>query len=219
MILGEDGEKMSKSRGNVVNPDDIVRELFTELVPESMRAEPMLRPTVGDLLHSIRKYFGSDSTDYGYGMKKDFAAFFKEFFDYKNDFRDIGSRDTGSRQDKELESCKVLVKMEPAYAAFVFNRKSGEGGKPESVLNKTIRWRLALNHMHAAATLRSILFDKMNSVFRDLCQVQDIKDFHVYDMSRVLSKVYEWGKTLQDRPELALDRRWQVFPEERHSPR
>lgn len=26
MILGENGEKMSKSRGNVVNPDDIVRE-------------------------------------------------------------------------------------------------------------------------------------------------------------------------------------------------
>ncbi len=26
MILGEDGEKMSKSRGNVINPDDIVRE-------------------------------------------------------------------------------------------------------------------------------------------------------------------------------------------------
>ena len=26
MILGEDGEKMSKSRGNVVNPDDIVKE-------------------------------------------------------------------------------------------------------------------------------------------------------------------------------------------------
>jgi leucyl-tRNA synthetase len=26
MILGSDGEKMSKSRGNVVNPDDIVHE-------------------------------------------------------------------------------------------------------------------------------------------------------------------------------------------------
>ena len=26
MILGSDGEKMSKSRGNVVNPDDVVRE-------------------------------------------------------------------------------------------------------------------------------------------------------------------------------------------------
>ena len=27
MILGENGEKMSKSRGNVVNPDDIVRRV------------------------------------------------------------------------------------------------------------------------------------------------------------------------------------------------
>jgi leucyl-tRNA synthetase len=27
MILGENGEKMSKSRGNVVNPDDVVRDL------------------------------------------------------------------------------------------------------------------------------------------------------------------------------------------------
>ena len=26
MILGENGEKMSKSRGNVVNPDDIIHE-------------------------------------------------------------------------------------------------------------------------------------------------------------------------------------------------
>ena len=26
MILGENGEKMSKSRGNVVNPDEIVRD-------------------------------------------------------------------------------------------------------------------------------------------------------------------------------------------------
>src|SRR5690606_17554572 len=26
MILGENGEKMSKSRGNVVNPDDVIKE-------------------------------------------------------------------------------------------------------------------------------------------------------------------------------------------------
>ena len=26
MILGEDGQKMSKSRGNVINPDDVVKE-------------------------------------------------------------------------------------------------------------------------------------------------------------------------------------------------
>ena len=29
MILGSDGEKMSKSRGNVVNPDDIVEQVLT----------------------------------------------------------------------------------------------------------------------------------------------------------------------------------------------
>ncbi|WP_221088417.1 leucine--tRNA ligase [Deinococcus aquaedulcis] len=32
MILGEDGEKMSKSRGNVVDPDDLVREYGTDTV-------------------------------------------------------------------------------------------------------------------------------------------------------------------------------------------
>ncbi|MFT3951554.1 MAG: class I tRNA ligase family protein [Oscillospiraceae bacterium] len=26
MILGEDGQKMSKSRGNVINPDEIIAE-------------------------------------------------------------------------------------------------------------------------------------------------------------------------------------------------
>ncbi len=30
LILGEDGEKMSKSRGNVVNPDDIIKEFGTD---------------------------------------------------------------------------------------------------------------------------------------------------------------------------------------------
>jgi leucyl-tRNA synthetase len=30
MILGEDGQKMSKSRGNVVNPDDIIKEYGTD---------------------------------------------------------------------------------------------------------------------------------------------------------------------------------------------
>ena len=30
MILGENGEKMSKSRGNVVNPDDVIREYGTD---------------------------------------------------------------------------------------------------------------------------------------------------------------------------------------------
>ena len=31
LILGEDGQKMSKSRGNVVNPDDILKEYGAEI--------------------------------------------------------------------------------------------------------------------------------------------------------------------------------------------
>ena len=37
MILGENGEKMSKSRGNVVNPDDIVQELSLIHISEPTR--------------------------------------------------------------------------------------------------------------------------------------------------------------------------------------
>ena len=37
MILGENGEKMSKSRGNVVNPDDIVREYGADTRCSSVR--------------------------------------------------------------------------------------------------------------------------------------------------------------------------------------
>jgi leucyl-tRNA synthetase len=37
MILGEDNQKMSKSRGNVINPDDIIREFGAD----SMRVYEM----------------------------------------------------------------------------------------------------------------------------------------------------------------------------------
>ena len=32
MILGTDGEKMSKSRGNVVNPDDVIEEYGADVL-------------------------------------------------------------------------------------------------------------------------------------------------------------------------------------------
>ena len=36
MILGEDNQKMSKSRGNVVNPDDIVRDFGADSMGTSV---------------------------------------------------------------------------------------------------------------------------------------------------------------------------------------
>ena len=50
MILGENGEKMSKSRGNVVNPDDIVKEYGAD----TMRLYEMF---IGDFEKSAPWYF------------------------------------------------------------------------------------------------------------------------------------------------------------------
>jgi len=44
MILGEDGQKMSKSRGNVINPDEVVREFGAD----SMRLYEMLMGPLAD---------------------------------------------------------------------------------------------------------------------------------------------------------------------------
>ena len=58
MILGANGEKMSKSRGNVVNPDDIIAEIgadafrmyemfmgaFDQAIPWSYRGRAGLPP-------------------------------------------------------------------------------------------------------------------------------------------------------------------------------
>ncbi|MFR6093809.1 MAG: class I tRNA ligase family protein, partial [Faecalibacterium prausnitzii] len=52
MILGENGEKMSKSRGNVVNPDDIVNEygadtmrLYEMFIGDFEKAAPWPAPS------------------------------------------------------------------------------------------------------------------------------------------------------------------------------
>ena len=64
MILGENGEKMSKSRGNVVNPDDVVNEFgadtmrlyemfigdFEKAAPWNPCRHPRLPPLCGTLL-------------------------------------------------------------------------------------------------------------------------------------------------------------------------
>ena len=64
MILGENGEKMSKSRGNVVNPDDVVNEFgadtmrlyemfigdFEKAAPWNPAGNPRLPPLCGTLL-------------------------------------------------------------------------------------------------------------------------------------------------------------------------
>ncbi len=65
MILGENGEKMSKSRGNVVNPDDIVREygadtlrLYEMFIGDFEKAAPWSTHGIHGCRRFLERYWG-----------------------------------------------------------------------------------------------------------------------------------------------------------------
>lgn len=64
MILGENGEKMSKSRGNVVNPDDVVREfgadtlrLYEMFIGDFEKAAPWSTTSVKGCRRFVERYW------------------------------------------------------------------------------------------------------------------------------------------------------------------
>lgn len=68
MILGENGEKMSKSRGNVVNPDDIVKEygadtmrLFEMFIGDFEKAAPWSNAGIKGCRRFIERYWNLQS--------------------------------------------------------------------------------------------------------------------------------------------------------------
>lgn len=59
MILGEDGEKMSKSRGNVINPDDIIEEFGADsmrLYEMFMGPLEMVKPWATNGIHGVKRF-------------------------------------------------------------------------------------------------------------------------------------------------------------------
>lgn len=102
MILGENGEKMSKSRGNVVNPDDIVNEYGAD----TMRIYEMF---IGD--------FEKSAPWNTAGIK---GA--RRFLDRYNAFCDIVSTDSvGIRKDLESEFHKTIKKVTHDIENLKFN--------------------------------------------------------------------------------------------------
>ncbi|MBO7217852.1 MAG: leucine--tRNA ligase, partial [Clostridia bacterium] len=83
MILGENGEKMSKSRGNVVNPDDIVRDygadtmrLYEMFIGDFEKAAPWKSDSIKGCKRFLERVWGlSDivSSDSGYSPKLEVA--------------------------------------------------------------------------------------------------------------------------------------------------
>jgi leucyl-tRNA synthetase len=64
MILGENGEKMSKSRGNVVNPDDIVNEygadtmrLYEMFIGDFEKAAPWSQASIRGCRRFVERYW------------------------------------------------------------------------------------------------------------------------------------------------------------------
>ena len=65
MILGENGEKMSKSRGNVVNPDDIIRDfgadtmrLYEMFIGDFEQAAPWNTQSIKGCKRFLERFFG-----------------------------------------------------------------------------------------------------------------------------------------------------------------
>ena len=69
MILGENGEKMSKSRGNVVNPDDIVNEygadtlrMYEMFIGDFEKAAPWSPSSIKGCRRFIERYYNLQNT-------------------------------------------------------------------------------------------------------------------------------------------------------------
>ncbi len=98
MILGENGEKMSKSRGNVVNPDDIVNEygadtmrLYEMFIGDFEKAAPWSPSSIRGCRRFLERYFSLQdilTDDENYSPKLE-SAFHKTIKKVSNDIENI----------------------------------------------------------------------------------------------------------------------------------
>ncbi len=83
MILGANGEKMSKSRGNVVNPDDVVNEygadtmrLYEMFIGDFEKAAPWKTESVRGCRRFLERYWNLQDCVKGDGMSKKLESAF-----------------------------------------------------------------------------------------------------------------------------------------------
>lgn len=93
MILGENGEKMSKSRGNVVNPDDIVNEygadtmrLYEMFIGDFEKAAPWSPSSIKGCRRFLERYFSlqdilTDGDEYSKELESAFHKTIKKVSD------------------------------------------------------------------------------------------------------------------------------------------
>ncbi len=117
MILGENGEKMGKSRGNVVNPDDIVNEYGAD----TLRVYEMF---IGD--------FEKAAPWMTFGIK---GA--RKFLDKYNSFSNMISDENGIRKDIEGDFHRTIKKVSEDIESLKFNTAIAALMQLMNVINNT----------------------------------------------------------------------------------
>ena len=101
MILGENGEKMSKSRGNVVNPDDIVREYGA------------------DTLRTYEMFIGA--FDLAASWSEDGVKGCRRFLDRVWKLQDFVTDEEGFSKDLETKMHQTIKKVSNDFENMKFN--------------------------------------------------------------------------------------------------
>ncbi len=101
MILGENGEKMSKSRGNVVNPDDIVRDYGA------------------DTLRTYEMFIGA--FDLAASWSEDGVKGCRRFLERVWRLQDIVTDETGYSKDLEVKMHKTIQKVSADFENLKYN--------------------------------------------------------------------------------------------------
>ena len=101
MILGENGEKMSKSRGNVVNPDDIVREFGA------------------DTLRTYEMFIGA--FDLSASWSQEGVKGCRRFLDRVWKLQDIMTEEEGYSRDMETRLHRTIKKVSFDFENLKFN--------------------------------------------------------------------------------------------------
>ena len=101
MILGENGEKMSKSRGNVVNPDDIVREYGS------------------DTLRTYEMFIGA--FDLSASWSEDGVKGCRRFLERIWKLQDIMTNEEGYSSDLETKMHQTIKKVSSDYENLKYN--------------------------------------------------------------------------------------------------
>ena len=102
MILGENGEKMSKSRGNVVNPDDIVREYGA------------------DTLRTYEMFIGA--FDLAASWSEDGVKGCRRFLERVWKLQDIMTEEEGYSKDLETKMHQTIKKVSYDFENLKYNK-------------------------------------------------------------------------------------------------